>query len=316
VADEQSGSAPSVTIIIANARSGAAQARNDALLRQLLARLRSAGRSPVTLPFPEVASDAQSRRTLMQHLERGAERVYVLGGDGTVRTVADLLLDWNVPLGIIPTGTANLLARDLGLPLEPDQTIETLSEAGVRRIDVARCNGSTFLCAAMFGMTTDLAQAREAARGVGAWRMLPRLLRETYWILKRYPFHRIRLHLDNEPVALPTRALIVSNNPVQPHPGLYPLRASLNANALGVYGVREGPLYDLPRLAVALLAGTWPDEPRVFHQVCRQLRIDAIRGERTTVLLDGEREVLRPPLLFDLLPAALPVLAPASRSSA
>ena len=298
-------------VIIGNARAGSSRDRSASLHDQLSTSLARAGHNAVSLPFPAVATEARAQRELTRHLDAGAERVYVLGGDGTVRSVAALLLGRNMPLGIVPAGTANLLARDLGLPPEPERAIDALAEAQVRRIDVGRCNGAIFLCAAMFGMTTDLARAREAARGIGAWRMLPRLLRRGYWLLKRYPFHRIRLHLDDEPVALTTRALLVSNNPLEPRAGLYPSRASLQGGRFGVYGVREGPLYDLPRLALTLLAGTWPDEPRVFHRSCRRLRIDTMRPERTTALLDGEREPLRAPLVFDLLPAALPVLAPA-----
>jgi diacylglycerol kinase family enzyme len=298
-------------VVIGNTRSGAAIDQGEALLEQLSACLKQTGRDSVRLPFPDVVTDAPARRLMRQYLDAGADRVYVLGGDGTVRAVAELLLGRDVPLGIVPAGTANLLARDLGLPPEPEQAIEALATAQVRHIDVARCNGKIFLCAAMFGMSTDLARAREAARGVGAWRMLPQLLRRAWWVLRRYPFHRVRLYLDDEPVALTTRALMVTNNPLAPRPGLYPPRASLDSAQFGVYGVREGPLYDLPRLAVALLAGTWTEEPRLFHRVCRRLRIEAIYPRRTVALLDGEHERLRPPLIFDLLPAALPVLAPA-----
>jgi diacylglycerol kinase family enzyme len=298
-------------VIIGNVRAGQALGQGTSLADELADSLERAGHRTIALPFPEVVQDRRRREELLRCVDGAATRVYVLGGDGTVRSVAALLLGGNAPIGIIPLGTANLLARDLGLPLAPEQAIAALVGAEVRRIDVARCNGAPFLCAAMFGMATDLALAREADRGIGAWRMLPRLLRKAYWVLKRYPFHRVRLYLDDERVALSTRALAVSNNPLQPRPGLPPLRASLTAGCLGVYGVREGPLYDLPRLALTLLAGTWPSEPRVFHRECTRLRIETHRPMATTALLDGEREPMDTPLVFDVLPAALPVLAPA-----
>ena len=298
------------TVIIGNVRAG--QGRGDSLVQQLDRRLQDTGHSTLTLPFPEVLRDGPHRDALLGCLDAGTRQAYVLGGDGTVRGVAALLLGRDVPLGIVPLGTANLLARDLGLPPAPLPTIAALATTQVRRIDVARCNGVPFLCAAMFGMSTVLARAREAVRGIGVWRMLPRLLRKAYWVLKRYPFHRIQLHLDDEPLVLTTRALAVSNNPLEPRPGLPPTRASLTSARLGVYGVREGPLYDLPRLALTLLAGTWPDEPRVFNRECTRLRIDTQRSTRIMALLDGEPEPLQTPLMFDVLPAALPVLVPAA----
>lgn len=306
--------APVVTtaILINNARAGQALHHGDTVTAQLAACLGHIGLESVSLPFPDVATDPAQRERLFALLDAGARRVVVLGGDGTVRSVATLLLGRDVPLGIVPLGTANLLARDLGLPLTPEQAIAVQAATRVHRIDVARCNGETFLCAAMFGLATDLARAREAARGIGAWRMLPRMLRKAYWVLKRYPFHRVHLRLDEAPAVLSTRALLVSNNPLKPQAGLHPARGALDTGRLGVYGVREGPLYDLPRLALTLLAGTWPREPRVFHRVCRRARIDTQRPLRTTALLDGEPTRLGTPLRFDSLPGALPVLVQAA----
>jgi diacylglycerol kinase family enzyme len=295
-------------IIIGNARAGQAHRHDDALTALLAQHLQGAGLASIALPFPAVSTDPEQRAALFSHLDAGARRVVVLGGDGTVRTIARLLLGRHVPIGIVPLGTANLLARDLGLPLAPAQAAAVQARAQVHDIDVARCNGEPFLCAALFGMATDLARAREAARGIGTWRMLPRLLRKAYWILKRYPFHNVRLRLDDAPATLRTRALVVSNNPLHPQAGLHPVRAALDTGRLGVYGVREGPLYDLPRLALTLLAGTWPREPRVFHRVCERAYIHTSRPMRTTALLDGERVQLRTPLQFDTLSGALPVL--------
>jgi diacylglycerol kinase family enzyme len=299
-------------LIIGNRRAGQAAGQVDSLMQQLAVALTAEGLAGSTLPFPADATGVPWRQRLAERLDAGAERVYVLGGDGTVRTVATALLGHEAALGIIPLGTANLLARDLGLPLVPEQTIAALVEPRVRRIDVARCNGIPFFCAAMFGMTTDLARTREAARGVGAWRMLPRLLRKAYWVLRRYPFHRIRITLDDEPVTMSTRAVMVTNNPIEPRPGLHPLRSALADGRLGVYGVHEGPLYDLPRLVLTLVTGTWANEPRIFHRSCRRAEIATRKPIRTTALLDGEREPLCTPLVFDMLPQSLRVLVPAA----
>ncbi len=296
------------------AKQGAGRAADgqDAVLSQLEAALRGLDLTTVSLPFPAVVEDPARRAELDAHLDAGVRRVVVLGGDGTVHSVAALLLGRDVPLGIVPLGTANLLARDLGLPLEPEAAIDVQTTARVHRIDVARCNGEPFLCAAMFGMATDLAQARESARGVGTWRMLPKVLRKAYWLLKRYPFHRVHLRLDAAYTTLTTRALMVSNNPLKPQAGLYPTRAALDSGQLGVYGVQEGSLYDLPRVALTLLAGTWGQEPRVFQRVCSRAQIDTRRRTTIAALLDGERTRLHTPLCFDLLPRALPMLVPAA----
>jgi diacylglycerol kinase family enzyme len=298
-------------VIVANPRSGGAASGLSDIASMLQDRLAAAGVAATRVAFPDAADDREWPGRLHAAIERGADAVYVLGGDGSVLTVARAMLGHDCPLGIVPLGTANLLARDLGIPLEPEQAVAALVRGRVERIDVARCNGVPFLCAAMLGMPADLARAREAARGLGAWRMLPNMLRRVGWVLKRYPFYPVSLTLDDRPASLSTRLMIVSNNPVDPsRPGIHPARTSLTGGELGVYGVHEGPLSDLPRLALTLLNGTWPDEPRVFHDTCSAADIRTKHPMATTALMDGEHERLHTPLRFDSLPGALPVLVP------
>jgi diacylglycerol kinase family enzyme len=111
--------------------------------------------------------------------------------------------------------------------------------------------------------------------------------------------------------------MVIANNPFLPEAGLYPRRGRLDGGLLGIYGVREGPVWELPRVVLRLLNGTWHDEPRIFHHDAARLTVQAppTRGEgkRITVLNDGERLRLTPPLCYEVLPRALPVLIPAAQ---
>lgn len=302
----------SCAIVVVNPRAGSLSEETEALARRLGEHLAERGISVVSVPF-----DARRRKPgswasrLDVALAEGADRVYVLGGDGTVLAVASELLGKEVALGIIPLGTANLLARDLAIPLEPEAAIAALIDARIQRIDVGRVNGEAFLCASMLGLSTALARAREAARGSGLLRLWGRLLRKTLLMLGRYPYRRVELDLDGELVSVSTRAMVITNNPVTGAIGLYPRREKLDGGVLAVYGVHRGPLWELPRLALRLINGAWRDEPRIFHYVTRRIRIRARRHGRMTVMNDGERRRLGLPLRYEILPSALSVLVPA-----
>ncbi len=71
----------------------------------------------------------------------GADLVAVAGGDGTVRVVCDQMAGSGVPVGVIPAGTGNLLARNLGIPLWPEAAVETLLRGRDRAIDIVRLEG-------------------------------------------------------------------------------------------------------------------------------------------------------------------------------
>ncbi|MER6115913.1 diacylglycerol kinase family protein [Streptomyces sp. NPDC001743] len=76
-------------------------------------------------------------------VREGASLVVVCGGDGTVRTVADALAGTGVPLAVVPCGTGNLLARNLGLPLKAAAALDAALSGAPRRIDVGRIEGDS-----------------------------------------------------------------------------------------------------------------------------------------------------------------------------
>lgn len=302
-------------VIISNLRAGGGPGV-EPLVRFLARALAERGDRVCEIAFgPRGRGLARWRRQLDAAVADGAARVFVLGGDGTVLAVASALLGGAVPLGIVPLGTANLLARDLGIPLDPSEAITALLDAEVRCVDVGCVNGHPFLCAAMLGILTVLARARERARGGGPLAVAWRVLRKALVMLRRYPYARVRLDLDAASVTLRSRALVITNNRVAAEAALHPRRPRLDEGMLGVYGVSEGPLWELPRVALRLLNGTWPDDPRVFHYAVTSVGIQGRRRRRLTVLTDGERVRVRLPLVFEVLPRALPVLAPSPAAS-
>ena len=300
-------------IVVFNRRSGADPTRARLVNRLLARRLRADGRQVLLIRVGRRHRPWEHR--LRRALRLSTARVFVLGGDGTVLSAADALLSDQGPtkaaLGIIPLGTANLLARDLGIPLDPHRAVDALLHGGQRWIDVGSVNGHPFLCASMLGLPTHLAQVREAGRRHGLLRIGPRLIRRGLWLLRRYPYTRVRMELAHGVVELRTRTMVIANNPLRAEAGLYPRRDRLDSGLLGIYGVREGPLHELPRLAATLLAGTWRDEPQVFVHQSARVRLQSDRRRRIRVLNDGEGLRLTTPLAYSIRPRALAVLVPA-----
>ncbi|NBC49005.1 MAG: hypothetical protein GVY22_13690 [Gammaproteobacteria bacterium] len=301
-------------VIVVNRRAGAGASEVEVLSQRLSERLQECGVTTELIRFAEQTPGVLSwRGALDRALVEGTGRVYVLGGDGTVLAVAARLVGKPTPLAIIPLGTANLLARDLRVPLQPEQAVDTLAELtddAVQSIDVGRVNGHLFLCASMIGLTTRLARTREAVRGRGLLRLVLRFISKGIWLLRRYPYRRLHLFTNGQPIKVKTRALVITNNPVGEAMRPYPSRARLDTGLLGIYGIHKGPLHELPRLAFRLLWGRWADDPRFFHYQSEAIRIETGRERKLTVMNDGERLRIRSPLQYDSLPAALQVVAP------
>ena len=83
--------------------------------------------------------------------EKKYKYVLVAGGDGTVNEVAKTLVHTNTTLGIIPSGSGNGLARELGIPMEPEKAIDIILQSHIRTIDYGIANGHIFFCTCGFG---------------------------------------------------------------------------------------------------------------------------------------------------------------------
>jgi diacylglycerol kinase (ATP) len=87
------------------------------------------------------------------------DRVVIGGGDGTLNAAAPGLIATGLPLGVIPLGTANDLARTLGIPLDPEAAAQVVAAGRLHRIDLGEANGHPFFNVASIGFGVDLTRA-------------------------------------------------------------------------------------------------------------------------------------------------------------
>ena len=111
----------------------------------------------------EVTKSRKAPAEVRRALADGAELLVAWGGDGMVQQCVDVLAGSGVPLAIIPAGTANLFARNLGIPIDLEGAVEVALHGARRRVDVGRFNGERF--AVMAGAGFDAAMIRDAGNG-------------------------------------------------------------------------------------------------------------------------------------------------------
>ncbi|WP_020187006.1 lipid kinase [Methylopila sp. 73B] len=137
-------------LLIVNAKSRTGQDARDHAVETL----RSVGITPIPL-------SADSRDELSPAIAAragDAEMILVAGGDGTLNAAAKGVHAAQKPLGVLPTGTANDLARTLGVPPELDAAIRIVAEGRTRRIDLGQVNDELFFNVASLGLSVDLAE--------------------------------------------------------------------------------------------------------------------------------------------------------------
>ncbi len=130
-----------------------------------------------------VTPDVSIPEVVSARLHEGFDGVVAVGGDGTVSSVAHALTDTHVPLGIVPAGTGNLVARELGIPLDPRAAVALAAGPhALRAIDAMLINGFTYLLNAGVGINAEVIDrtsrlgkslfGRTAYVGTAVWKVL------------------------------------------------------------------------------------------------------------------------------------------------
>jgi diacylglycerol kinase family enzyme len=295
--------------LILNARAGGLLSMDaGALLGRLSARLEAAGFA-VEGHLVEGSQVGPLTRAALARVPVPAA-VLVGGGDGSLIAAAEPLLGGDIPLGVLPLGTLNLLARDLCLPLDPEAALAAMEAGVLGRVDVARVNGRPFLNLAVLGVKSAITRYRERRRGtLSPWGWL-KVLGHAFKVYRRTPRSRLRIHLPGEERQVRVHALGVTANPLDD--GARPIlaRDRLNAGVLGVYIARHRGRWGLVKQLLALLRGRWKRDPDLDVLEVPFLTIET-RRRRLHLTVDGEPVLETTPLRFSLVPGALPVLAAA-----
>lgn len=243
-------------------------------------------------------------------IAHGADAVVVGGGDGTIAAAAGKLKGSATALGILPLGTMNMLAKDLGIPLGLEAAAEALAHGTIRAIDVAEVNGHIYLCNSVIGSPSWMGRHRERHRGKAGFRTRLAFAVASVRAAWRHPPMRISVTLDGRrPVRLWTRAVSVANNRYAEGFGLVMARPRLDAGELTLYVARRYGLWWWVRLVVGMFLGTWRGAKIVHERSAREV---TIRSPRTglRVMSDGEAQILAPPLVYRIHPGALRVIVP------
>lgn len=291
-------------VVIVN--GGAGQGHDDAAADDLRARLKDAG-----LDAELVLADGgeQMIATARRALEEGARLVAAGGGDGTINAVASVMVDSGVPFGVLPLGTLNHFAKDLGIPLDLDAAVRNLATGRPAQVDVGEVNGRIFLNNSSLGLYPDIVRDREKQQrrlGRGKWTAAA-------WsalaALRRYPFLSMRLTVEGETLARRTPFVFIGNNAYTMEGLSIGERARLDEGVLSLYVAQRPTRLGLLRFAFDALRGRLGEERDFDVLHAPGFDIDTHR-KRLLVATDGEVTAMNPPLRYRMRPGALTVLVP------
>ncbi|MDO9707753.1 lipid kinase [Paracraurococcus lichenis] len=297
IATGSGAGARALLIINQKARSGAEQAEAAA------AALRAAGLAVQAFDPPEGMSCGDA---VTEGLAQGGfDRVVIGGGDGTLNAAIPGLLKAGLPFGILPLGTANDLARSLGIPLDLEGAARVIATAAPRPVDLGEVNGHCYFNVASIGFSAELAAElkSEAKKRFGK---LGYAVAALGLVRRARPFTVVLMH-DGAVERVRTIQVSVGNGKHYGGGMTVAEDARPDDGLFDVYSLEVRHWWRLLMLLPWLRRGTqgsWRDV-RAFRTTALELRTRRPRPVNT----DGELTT-RTPAVFRLRPAALMVHAP------
>ncbi|MFO7773234.1 MAG: diacylglycerol kinase family lipid kinase [Dehalococcoidia bacterium] len=285
----------------------------------------------------ETSKPLEATELARQAVNRGAGVVIAAGGDGTVNEVANGLVNTDAALGVLPVGTTNSWALQMGIPaLNPIlpgtqaakllagleerlahplpanfyrkvllDAVRVLVEGQTVAIDVGELSGRYFLISAGIGLEAAIVESlslREK-RALGSWAYVFTAIGSAY----RYAGTEVRLELDGKVINVSTPLIVVSN--IQLYGGMVAIgpKACVNDARLDVCILKGEGFFTFVQHAMKVLSHRHLRDPKVEYYQCREVFVESVRS--LPVHVDGE-PFTRTPVAIRAVPSSLKVIIP------
>ena len=257
----------------------------------------------------ELLSGGELAKRAREITKRGDETLVVGGGDGTISSAASILVGTKTRLGILPLGTLNHFAKDLGIPERLGDAAKLIAEGAEQRVDVGEMNDRVFINNSAIGLYPLLVMDRDSQRERLGRPKLAAMIVASVRTLVRFGHQRLTLASNDRKGVVDTPLLFVGNNDYETELPNAGKRKSLNDGKLCVLVMRKKTRRGFIGASVrALLNRSRPDDMvRVDH--VERLRVSS-RKRMLAVSLDGEVVRAEPPLDYRIRKRALRVIAP------
>lgn len=256
----------------------------------------------------DIGGNVDIAATIRRQLAEGRRLFIAAGGDGTIHHVLQPLVNTDATLAVIPVGTYNHFAKDLGIPLAWREALEVAIGGETRQIDVARANDRFFVNNLSIGLYPELVRKREE-RGRDYPRWKARMF-AAYSTLRHYPHVTLAIETEHHQEIVRTHVFMVSNNTYDlSRMGIEAPRSTLSEGRLSVYWLPHMPRIALMKFAAHYLAGRVREAPGFRSFRTQRMKVQSTRVS-LHVGIDGEVFTLTTPLIITSVPQSLLVKVP------
>jgi diacylglycerol kinase family enzyme len=294
-----------------NLSAGTIEGQDETSLRDILtSAFEKHGIFPNLEFLPGTELGAAAERALKLVLNRELDVVIVGGGDGSIQTVASVFAGSGAVLGILPLGTLNHFAKDLGIPITVEGAVGVIATETARSVDLGEVNGEIFINNSSIGIYPYMVFERERERRRKRLSKWPAMILSGLRVLRYLPLFRLRVRVEGVSELIRGPCVFVGNNQYHLALPTFGRRERLDRGELCLYAAKAQHRLSLLWLACRCILG-FVDQQRDLRMFRGGTAEISARRHWLLVAIDGEIKSMRSPLQYRTRPGALRVLAPA-----
>ncbi|BAZ31953.1 diacylglycerol kinase catalytic region [Cylindrospermum sp. NIES-4074] len=253
----------------------------------------------------ESTEDAKHLGDIIKRYQKEIDLVIAGGGDGTLNAIVDAIVDTQLPLGVLPMGTANDLARTLGIPNSLPEACKIIASGHLRRIDLGWVNGKHFFNVASLGLSVKITQrlTKEVKRRWGIFAYAATAL-QVIW--ESRPF-QAEIRINGTSFRVKTVQIAVGNGRYYGGGMAVVHDAAIDDQRLDLYSMEIENWWQIILLLPAMRQGR-----HIYSRNVRVLEgkeIEVFTRKPRPINTDGEITTYTP-ALFRVIPKAISVLVP------
>ena len=298
--------------LIYNKKSGFHAANKDEVYEQLVADLSTAGFEIQSFELSECINfDQMMQDILLRH--RQAENVGVVvaaGGDGTLNAVASKLMGTDIPMGILPLGTFNYVARVLNIPLDLLDAAKAIGEGQPRSVHVAQLNQHIYLNNASLGLYPLFIQKRQQFNKHFGRFPLHAYTSALDVLIRDRKELKLEVEVDGQRYPVKTPLIFFGNNQLQLAEMKLRIAKAAEAGKVAGVVVAKSDKRTLFKTLWQLIKGNLDQASDVYSFAADEVIVHSKRN-KLTVAVDGEIVTMTPPLKITVRKHALNIMVPA-----
>ncbi|WP_313374654.1 YegS/Rv2252/BmrU family lipid kinase [Chishuiella sp.] len=253
----------------------------------------------------KTAYQFHAKELVQEAITQNADVVVACGGDGTINEVASALVHTTIHFGIIPAGSGNGLAANLGIPKDINKAIEIIKNSAVRTMDVGRVEDKYFFSNLGFGIDADIIKTYEQNQK----RTITGYVDASVKTLMNYKSKLFRLYIDDVIIEKNFYYLFCSNSNIAGYGISFTPNADLSDGLLDLLMIEDLDVFEQFYFSVLVLAKKIDVMNKARYKQVKKFTIESLEDTEISYQLDGEFQTTNSlKVKVEVLPNALNII--------